>query len=455
VKKLLLAIALMALVNCATKTDSKSSASKKINIVLIMADDLGFECIGANGCESYKTPNIDKMASKGMRFTNCFANPICTPSRNKIMTGQYNVRNYVKFAFLDRKQKTFAHLLKGAGYKTCIAGKWQLGHDLDSPQHFGFEESCLWQHTRTKLKEGTKFDSRFSNPCLEINGVEKNYTNGEYGPDICAEFVCDFIETNKDKPFLVYYPMILTHCPFVPAPGTKDWDPKSPGFKGYKGNAKYFKGMVEHMDKIIGRINNKLVSLNLDKNTVVFFTGDNGTDRPVKTVMNGQTVSWGKGQLNDNGTRVPLIVSGLGVKAGLVSDELVDFTDFLPTLCDISGATQSKKIAVDGQSLWSTLQSKEGRDKPWVYFWYGRHGEYKTVKVLARNKTHMVLRQQMKASPKFIDCSKPYELKIMKEDKVHKSLVEVIQHFDKARPEHLRKEPKKKIKVAKNKKKAK
>jgi arylsulfatase A len=92
-----------------------------------MADDMGYEALSVNGSESCKSPNLDKLAAQGVRFTNCFANPICTPSRAKIMTGQYNVRNYVKFGLLDRGQTTFAHQLKAAGYKTCIAGKWQLG----------------------------------------------------------------------------------------------------------------------------------------------------------------------------------------------------------------------------------------------------------------------------------------------------------------------------------------
>ena len=145
------------------------------NIILIMADDMCYEALSSNGSESCKSPNLDKLAEQGVRFTNCFSNPICTPSRAKIMTGQYNVRNYVKFGILDRGQTTFAHQLKEAGYATAIAGKWQLGKEKDAPQHFGFEKSCLWQHTRSgrSKKDGTTFDRRFVNPMLEFNGVEK------------------------------------------------------------------------------------------------------------------------------------------------------------------------------------------------------------------------------------------------------------------------------------------
>ena len=107
-----------------------------------MADDLGFECIKANGGESYETPNIDKLASEGLRFENCHSMPVCTPSRVQIMTGKYNIRNYARFGLLLRNQQTFGNFFKNAGYKTAIAGKWQLGREKDSPQHFGFEESC-------------------------------------------------------------------------------------------------------------------------------------------------------------------------------------------------------------------------------------------------------------------------------------------------------------------------
>ena len=166
------------------------------NIILIMADDMGYEALSSNGSESCQSPNLDTLALEGIRFTNCFSNPICTPSRVKIMTGQYNVRNYVKFGSLDRGQITFAHQLKEAGYTTCIAGKWQLGNQTDSPQHFGFEKSCLWQHTRSgrSKEDGKRFDRRFVNPLLEINGEEMDYTGGEYGPQVCTDFICDFIK---------------------------------------------------------------------------------------------------------------------------------------------------------------------------------------------------------------------------------------------------------------------
>jgi arylsulfatase A len=357
---------------------------KRPNIVLVMADDLGYECIGANGSE-YKTPNLDKLAAGGVRFTNCFANPLCTPSRVKIMTGQYNVRNYVKFGLLPRGEVTFAHQLKKAGYATAIAGKWQLGKEKDAPQHFGFDESCLWQHTRDARHTGTGIDSRFSNPALEINGEPVNYNNGEYGPRVCADFLCTFIEKNKDRPFLVYFPMILTHCPFFPTPDSKDWDPKSKGSPTYKGDAKYFGDMATYMDRSVGQIVAKLDELGLRESTLVIFTGDNGTDKPVVTQMDGRRIVGGKGTMADEGTRVPLIASWPGaIKKGLLTDELVDFTDMMPTLCEATGAALPEGYPGDGRSILPTLRGEPGRDRPWVYVWYrgqvfARNGEYSLV----------------------------------------------------------------------------
>lgn len=380
------------------------AAERRPNVVLILADDLGYETIGANGCTDYKTPALDQMAATGVRFENCFANPLCTPSRVKIMTGMYNVRNYVKFGFMDRGQKTFAHEFKKAGYATCIAGKWQLGNESDSPRHFGFDESCLWQHMRGRTKSHAKdaYDSRYPNPWLEINGQPKDYNNGEYGPDVCSDFVCDFMEKNRDKPFLVYYPMILTHCPFVPTPDSKDWDSKDPGSTSYKGDGKYFGDMVHYMDKMVGEVMAKLDELGLCENTLVIFTGDNGTDH-IASMLNGEKIMGGKGQMNDNGTRVPLIVNFPGsIKSGLVSDELVDFSDFLPTLCDAAGIPVPNDRPVDGRSFWSTCKGETGRNKPWVYVWY--RGQ-----VFARTRTHMLLCKSDLTGYKYINYSDPYK----------------------------------------------
>ena len=371
-----------------TATDARAT-----NVVLIMADDMGYEALSVNGSESCKSPNLDKLAADGVRFTNCFANPLCTPSRAKIMTGQYNVRNYVKFGMLDRGQTTFAHQLKAAGYATCIAGKWQLGKQEDSPQHFGFEQSFLWQHTRSgrSKADGKTYDRRFVNPLLESNGKEQDYVDGEYGPQLCTDFVCDFIEANKDKPFLVYYPMILTHCPFDPTPDSTDWDPKRLGSTTYKGDRndpqRHFRDMVAFADKLVGQVVAQLEKSGVRDDTLVLFTGDNGTDKPIVTAWNGTQVAGGKGTMTDMGTRVPCIASWpAGIKQpGRVVDDLVEFCDVLPTLCEVTGAELPAEYPGDGSSIIPVLQNRSSaRQKDWLYIWY--RGQ-----VIVRNKQYSLL----------------------------------------------------------------
>ena len=371
-------------------------ANDQPNIILIMADDMGYEALSSNGSESCKSPNLDKLATNGVRFTNCFSNPICTPSRVKLMTGQYNVRNYVKFGWLDREQTTFAHQLKAAGYATAIAGKWQLGRDKDSPQHFGFEQSCLWQHTRSGRSNeyGKNIDRRFVNPQLEFNGVEKDFTNGEYGPQVCTDFICDFIDKNKKKPFLVYYPMILTHCPFDPTPDSTDWDPKRLGSTTYKGDRndpqRHFRDMVAYADKAVGQIVSQLGKSGVRDNTLIIFTGDNGTDTPIVTPWNGKKVLGGKGTMSDTGTRVPLIVNWpAGIrKAGRVVDDLVEFTDVFPTICEVTTAKLPKNHPGDGASIVPVLRNQAGaRKKDWVYIWYRKQ-------VMVRNKQYSFVAKQ-------------------------------------------------------------
>jgi arylsulfatase A len=386
-------------------------AQNRPNVVLIMADDMGYEALSVNGSESCKSPNLDKLAATGIRFTNCFANPICTPSRAKIMTGQYNVRNYVKFGLLDRGQTTFAHQLKAAGYATAIAGKWQLGNEADAPQHFGFAQSCLWQHTRSgrSKQDGKTIDRRFVNPMLEFNGVERDYVEGEYGPQVCADFVCDFIDANKDKPFLVYYPMILTHCPFDPTPDSTDWDPKRLGSTSYKGDRndpqRHFRDMVAYADKLVGQIVEQLEKSGVRDNTLLVFTGDNGTDKPIVTPWNGTKVVGGKGSMTDAGTRVPFIASWpAGIEqGGRVVEDLVEFSDLLPTLCEVTGADLPANYPGDGVSIVPVLQNKaSARKKDWIYIWY--RGQ-----VMVRNTHYSLLANTDGSNAKFIRYKGPFD----------------------------------------------
>ena len=370
-RPILLLAVLAALANVATLP-----AADKPNLILIMADDLGYETIGANGGTSYRTPVLDKLAATGARFTHCYAQPLCTPTRVQLMTGLSNVRNYVRFGNMDPKATTFAQLLKAAGYATCIAGKWQLGRDLELPKTFGFDEYCLWQHLRRP--------PRYANPGLEINSVEKDYANGEYGPDLVNAYVLDFMARKKDEAFFIYYPMILTHAPYQPTPDSKTWDPKAIGEQVNRDD-KHFGDMVEYMDKLIGRVVAKLDALGLRDNTLLLFLGDNGTGRGTRSMMGDRLVIGGKGTTTATGMHVPLIANWPGrVVSGKVCSDLVDTTDFLPTLLEAAGVTPSPDLKLDGRSCFPQLRGEKGHPRDWIYSWYSpRQGTDLTVREFA------------------------------------------------------------------------
>ncbi|MFC1613714.1 sulfatase-like hydrolase/transferase [Gemmatimonadota bacterium] len=427
------ATGLAALMSACCETKEKTAA-RKPNVVLIMADDLGYECLGANGGTSYKTPTLDRMASNGVRFEHCYAQPLCTPSRVKLMTGINNVRNYVEFGVLDKSQTTFGHLFRQEGYATCVVGKWQLESGFDGPGHFGFDEYCLWQLNRRP--------GRYPNPGLEINGRQVDFGNGEYGPDLVSDYACDFIERNKERSFLLYYPMILTHCPFEPTPDSPDWDPTSKGSPTYKGDPKYFGDMVGYMDKLVGKVRDKLCALGLSENTMVIFVGDNGTDRPVVSRMDGYDVAGAKATTTDAGTRVPLIVEWPGmVSRGIVCSDLVDMSDFLPTICEAVEISLLQGIKIDGRSFMPQLYGQAGNPREWIYCWFSRSGERDRAKVFARNQ-----RYKLYATGEFYDIradrleSDPLDTEILSLEarEVHVMLQSVIDSYAESRPNQLK-----------------
>jgi len=347
----------------------KEERPDKPNIVFIMADDLGYEGLSSNGSLSYNTPNLDKLAADGMRFTHCYSQPVCTPSRVQIMTGRYNFRNYKQFGFLDLKEKTFGHYLQDAGYVTGIAGKWQLGNGIEAPFMEGFDEYCVWQIYNNIAGKDVR-GSRYADPKLYKNGQLIDGNDGLYGPDLCAEFVLDFIEKNQSRPFFIYYPMILTHDPFVPTPNSDEWE-EDP----FQRDTSFFRDMVVYSDSIVGLIRHKLKDLGLEDNTYLFFTGDNGTSRSIFTHTDRGIVRGGKSLTHEYGIHVPMIVYAPDrISAGQVSRALVDFTDFLPTLTSIAGIDLSKKPILDGYNLLPILHGEVDETRDFIYGYYWKRG---------------------------------------------------------------------------------
>lgn len=355
----------------------------KPNIVLILADDFGYECVTANGGQSYRTPNLDNLASRGVRFEHCHVQPLCTPTRAQLMTGKSNIRNYIHFGTLLRGETTFAHHLAKAGYATAICGKWQLGREPDSPRHFGFGESFLWQHTRRP--------PRYANPGLERDGKEIDFNNGEYGPDLVNDFAIDFVRRSKSRPFFLYYPMMLTHDPYQPTPDSPDWNPKARG-EAVNRKPAHFADMVAYMDKLVGKLDAALAAEGIRDNTLVLFVGDNGTGKGATSRFNGKDVKGGKGTTKATGTHVPLIASWPGrVVAGRVNSDLVGSVDFLPTLCEAAGIDRVGEI--DGMSFLPQILGEKGRPREWLHVWYSpRQNNDTKVTEYVFNHSHKLYR---------------------------------------------------------------
>ncbi|MEM1061388.1 MAG: sulfatase-like hydrolase/transferase, partial [Planctomycetota bacterium] len=351
-----------------------ADAAERPNILLVMADDVGWEAFGCYGGEDYQTPRLDDLAARGVRFAHCYSTPICTTSRVQIMTGKYNLRNYTHFGYLDPDEPTFGQLLRSAGYRTAIAGKWQLnglynslpGHDDPSRvADAGFDEYCLWQVTQGKQTGG----ERYWSPLLETHKGPRSAVDndGLYGPDLMSDFLCEFMTRDDDRPFFAYYPMVLVHSPFVPTPASIGDGKKSnkPG-ESPDSPKTNFAAMVEYMDAIVGRLVDTLDEAGKLDNTLILFTADNGTNRKLTSRWNGRDIKGGKGTTPDAGTHVPLIAYWRGRgPTGVVTDDLVDFTDFYPTLAEAAGATPPDGHTFDGVSFLPRIRGETATPRDW------------------------------------------------------------------------------------------
>jgi arylsulfatase A len=367
---LLILLGLTTAVTCVGAEENQPA--RPPNIVFILADDLGIECVSALGGQSYSTPNIDKLAADGMKFTHCFSAPACSPTRAQLLTGLYPFGNGIAHViykpgkhqeFLSPEKFTsFASLLKKKGYATAMAGKWQLSflQDHDTIRDFGFDEYCAWQ-----IFDGKKKTSRHYNPTLRRNGKTVKYSDQEYGPDVLCEFSLDFIQRNRDKPFCLYYCSLLPHFPWVPTPDSQDQTMP----KGALGNPRFFPDMVDYLDKIVGKITHEIDRLGLAEDTIIIFTGDNGTDQRLTSLYQDRSIPGGKGTMRDTGVRVPFVVRQPGrIKAGSQSSALVDFSDILPTFCTLAGTPVPEGL--HGRSFHKLLDDPTQAHREWVYYEY-------------------------------------------------------------------------------------
>lgn len=344
------------------------------NIVLILADDLGYETVGCYGGTSYETPNIDRLASEGIRFDHAYAMPLCTNTRIQLMTGKYNIRNWKAFGVLDPAEDTFAHMMQRAGYKTCIAGKWQL-YSYDPPDFpgaatrrstgmkasdAGFDEYSLWHTGHTEDK-----GSRYADPVIDQNGVLRSDTFGKYGPDLWVDFIGDFMRRHRDDPFFVYYSMALPHNPMNPTPDSPEW--ADPG-RRHSDETPFAADMIEYTDKLVGRVVDQLEELGLRENTLILFYSDNGTNARVASRMGDRRVRGEKGLETDLGIRVPMVANWKGVTPkGKVSKDLIDSVDFVPTILEVAGAAYQVRESIDGVSFSKVITGTGESNREWVY----------------------------------------------------------------------------------------
>ena len=346
------------------------------NIVLIMADDIGIECFGSYGGTSYKTPNIDRLASTGLRFTHAYSQPLCTPTRLEIMTGRENHRNWMYFGIMPPKEKTFGHMMQGFGYKTCMAGKWQLqSYDPPDfpnaderrgtgmhPKDAGFDSYALFHSLHTEDK-----GSRYADPTYLSDGELHKELRGRYGEDLSVDFLLKFMGKNRDEKMFLYYPMALPHWPMNPTPSSEAW--KDPS-RRLEADEKYFPDMVEYMDTIVGRLVDGIEKLGLRDDTLILFYSDNGTDQRIYSRFKGKKVQGGKNRTTQTGIRVPLIANWpKGIKSGLNSN-LVESSDFLPTLAALAGKKVPSDWQIDGMSFEPQLFGDKGPVRDWAFFWY-------------------------------------------------------------------------------------
>ncbi len=328
---------------------SAAPASPPPNIVFILSDDLGIDGFGCYGSDRFKdkTPNIDALAAKGVRFERCYSMPTCNPSRCALMTGRYEFHTGNAPSFQD--ETSMARVLKQAGYTTGMAGKWRQMRD--EPKDWGFDD-FLTDPTPSGYYWETKYTQ---------NSAPLEAKAGTYGPDLCRDFAINFFERHRDKPFFFYYPTHLVHNPILRTPQSaatsEDQDT-------------LFADNVAYLDKQVGELVAALDRLGLRERTLIVFCSDNGTAKYgiEHATIRGRHIYGMKETMLEGGSRVPLIVTGPGTgTAGRSDNSLIDFTDALPTFAELAGATVPASPALDGRSFAPQIRGERGTPRESVY----------------------------------------------------------------------------------------
>jgi arylsulfatase A-like enzyme len=374
---------------CALWGQRPAAAAEKPNILVIVADDLGYADCGVQGCTDVPTPHIDALARAGVRFTNGYASGcVCSPSRAGLVTGRYQTRcghdanPHGEFG-LDLHETTIAQRLKAAGYATGIVGKWHLGEDkTQMPLARGFDEFY------GILPHGIAAEKRGSGVPV-YRGYDQVETPADHTVKFGEEAVA-FLERHKSHPWFLYLPFTAVHAPHV-AP--ESYQQK---FAGIENRARrQLCAMISAMDDQIGAVLAKLHSMKQEENTLVFFFSDNGG--PTAGAVHNGPLRGGKWSLWEGGIRVPFAVQWKGhIAPGRVLDTPVIELDVLPTALAAAGVTVDPAWKLDGMNLLPLLQSKTDRlSRDALYWRFGvqfavRQGDWKLVKPSLNNAPHLV-----------------------------------------------------------------
>ncbi|MEM7366972.1 MAG: sulfatase-like hydrolase/transferase [Bacteroidota bacterium] len=367
---------LLVTAGCSSSQQESESEPARPNIVLIMVDDLGKEWVSAYGAEDISTPHIDALAQSGVRFNHFYVMPQCTPTRLSILTGQYPFRHgWVnhwdvprwggKAHFDERRNPSLGLELKKAGYNTCIAGKWQIDDfrvEPDALTRNGFDAYCMWTGYETGIPASAE---RYQEPYIFTKDGSKTY-EGAFGPDVFTDYIISFIQEQQEKPdpFFIYYPMVLTHTPFVDTPDEEAEDKLGK-----------HKAMVRYTDKLTGKIVQALEEAKLRNNTLIIWMTDNGTSRAITGSYQGRQLQGAKMRMVEHGMSVPCIMSWPNrLAAATTSDALIDITDFFPTFLDLAGISPRKEWQVgdemqtiDGHSFKEVVMNRApASNRSWI-----------------------------------------------------------------------------------------
>ena len=369
--KPLLFFILLFLAGSSSRADGATPASsQKPNVIFILADDLGIGNVGCYGSDHYRTPNIDRLAAQGTRFTRSFTAALCGPSRAMILSGRYAFRNGSSnqdaCQRMPLEELQLGRVFKASGYATSAVGKWgQLPGDPDS---VGFDDTLRFNGSglyRNKKPGKTTV--------YRVNGEDRQLDDREYMPDLMNDRVLAFLRSHRSKPFFLYYSMVHVHADIQPTP---DSPPDSKDLFGDN---------IRYMDKLVGKLVAELEALQLRDKTLIVFMGDNGTGKAqdAKSTIGGRNVSGAKGSMLECGGLVPMIANWPGrVPGGKVSADLIDSTDLLPTFAELIGGKLPENRVLDGHSFARRLCGEPGPQRPWIYnqlaaMWYVREAGWK------------------------------------------------------------------------------